>query len=130
MEDAPLPGAWWERVAPQITQKVDIVEILRVVMVLGLAMVAVLTILRPMVKSVLQVPALAAGASAPAVLAAPIKTVADLEGEIEAELDAQISANQESRRLPVLTKRVARKASQEPEHVARLIRSLLSEGER
>lgn len=130
IDEAPPAGAWWQRVAPQMTQRVDVVEILRVVVVLALAVVAIFTILRPMVKTVLQAPALVASPVAASLPQTPVKTVADLEGEIEAELDATISASLHSRRLPVLTKRVARKASQEPEHVARLIRSLLSEGER
>ena len=60
-----------------------------------------------------------------------VRTVADLEDEIEAELDADTLAKVgEMRRLPVLTKRIAKAAEDQPEHVARLVRSWLSDEER
>jgi hypothetical protein len=43
--------------------------------------------------------------------------VAELEGEIEAQLDA--AETKGDRKLPVLTKRVADGAMKEPEHVAK-----------
>jgi flagellar biosynthesis/type III secretory pathway M-ring protein FliF/YscJ len=54
-------------------------------------------------------------------------TVADLESQIEADLAA---ASGGPRRLTALTKRLSRTAEQEPEHVARLVRSLLADGDR
>jgi flagellar biosynthesis/type III secretory pathway M-ring protein FliF/YscJ len=53
------------------------------------------------------------------------RTVAELEGEIEAQLDA--AATQGDRRLPVLTKRVAEFTAKEPEHVAKVLRSWMKE---
>jgi len=53
------------------------------------------------------------------------RTVAELEGEIEAQLDA--AATQGDRKLPVLTKRVADGAIKEPEHVAKVLRSWMKE---
>jgi flagellar M-ring protein FliF len=53
------------------------------------------------------------------------RTVAELEGEIEAQLDA--AASQGDRKLPVLTKRVADGAIKEPEHVAKVLRSWMKE---
>ena len=61
---------------------------------------------------------------------APIKTVADLESEIEAQLDAAVSPNAESRRLPVLARRVSTITTKEPENVAKLIRGWMNEQER
>ena len=49
------------------------------------------------------------------------RTVAELEGEIEAQLDA--AETKGDRKLPVLTKRVADGAIKEPEHVAKVLRS-------
>ena len=60
----------------------------------------------------------------------PIRTVADLESEIEAQLDASVAPTAEQRRLPVLTKRVAALSAQEPENVAKLLRHWISEAER
>jgi flagellar M-ring protein FliF len=53
------------------------------------------------------------------------RTVAELEGEIEAQLDA--AETKSDRKLPVLTKRVADGAMKEPEHVAKLLRSWMKE---
>ena len=50
-----------------------------------------------------------------------------MEGAIEAELDA---ATGQRRKLPVLTKRVAKLASQEPEQLARIVRGWMAEGDR
>jgi flagellar biosynthesis/type III secretory pathway M-ring protein FliF/YscJ len=51
--------------------------------------------------------------------------VAELEGEIEAQLDA--AETKGDRRLPVLTKRVAEHTMKEPEHVAKVLRSWMKE---
>ena len=53
------------------------------------------------------------------------RTVAELEGEIEAQLDA--AETKGDRKLPVLTKRVADGALKEPEHVAKVLRSWMKE---
>lgn len=56
--------------------------------------------------------------------AAP-RTVADLESEIEAQLDAQAG---DGRRLPVLTRRAAGLAQKEPANTAKLLRGWMAEG--
>jgi flagellar biosynthesis/type III secretory pathway M-ring protein FliF/YscJ len=55
-------------------------------------------------------------------------TSEDMESEIEAELQA--SSETATRRLPVLTRRVATLSEKEPENTARLLRAWLTEGER
>lgn len=58
------------------------------------------------------------------------RTVADLESEIEAQLDAISAQKVEARKLPVLARRVSALSTKEPENVAKLIRSWMSEPER
>jgi len=53
------------------------------------------------------------------------RTVAELEGEIAAQLDA--AETKGDRKLPVLTKRVADTSLKEPEHVAKVLRSWMKE---
>jgi len=60
----------------------------------------------------------------------PLRTVADLEHEIEAQLDASAQQNAEARRLPVLARRVSSMSAKEPENVAKLLRSWINEVER
>jgi flagellar M-ring protein FliF len=55
------------------------------------------------------------------------KTVADLESEIDAELNAMTAQYAENRRLPVLTRRVSSVTVQEPENVAKLLRSWIQD---
>ena len=61
--------------------------------------------------------------------AAPLRTVEDLESEIEAELEAAADLGT-ARRLPVLTRRVVAMTQREPENAARLLRTWLAEEER
>jgi flagellar M-ring protein FliF len=94
--------------------------------VVALASFALFGILRPMsrrVATLAAVPALPAGATT----AARLPTVREMEGQIDAELDAASAGN---RRLPVLTKRVAKLASEEPEQLARIVRGWMTEDER
>ena len=94
--------------------------------VFALAMFALFGVLRPMVRSatrIAQVPQLPAAATG----TARLPTIKEMEGQIEAELDA---ASGQPRRLPVLTKRVAKLASDEPEQLARIVRGWIAEGER
>ena len=60
----------------------------------------------------------------------PIRTVADLEHEIEAQLDASTAPKLDSRRLPVLARRASAVTAKEPESAAKLLRSWINEGER
>jgi flagellar M-ring protein FliF len=59
-----------------------------------------------------------------------VKTVAELESEIEAQLDAEVSERLEGRRLPVLSRRASHVSMKDPENVAKLLRSWMSESER
>lgn len=54
------------------------------------------------------------------------RTIEEIEGEIEAQLDAAPAEG--DRRQPVLTRRVAQLASKEPESAAKLVRGWLTEG--
>ena len=59
------------------------------------------------------------------------RTVADLENEIEAQMDAQIAEKaSENRKLPVLTRRVSAITKKEPDQVAKLLRGWIREAER
>lgn len=55
------------------------------------------------------------------------KTVADLENEIDAELNALTAQYAENRRLPVLTRRVSAVTVNEPENVAKLLRAWITD---
>ncbi len=111
----------------------------RMVIVMVIAIVALLFVVRPMLKNTASVAgaavALGAGATFGAGAAAlppgqAPRTVADLESEIEARLDAAAAQGAEGRRLPVLTKRVTAISDSEPENVAKLLRGWIAEGER
>lgn len=132
--EPPPPDFWTEYKAP-------ILEGSRIGAVLILGLVALLFVVRPMLRRTGMAPvqvavatagvAAAAGA-APAVAAVAIpgvgpKTVAELESAIEAEMDAAAIGKAGERRLPVLARRVAAQATKEPENTAKLIRSWMSE---
>ena len=115
-----------QRYGPQIWEGARIVG----VVILGLF--AMLFFVRPLMR---QVGSLAAGTApgiAPSLAAPgqPVRTVADLEHEIEAQLDASSAPKVDSRRLPVLARRVTAMSAKEPENVAKLLRSWINEAER
>jgi flagellar M-ring protein FliF len=58
------------------------------------------------------------------------RTVAEMESEIEGQLDALTAQYAEDRRLPVLTRRVSAVTVNEPESVAKLLRGWISDQER
>jgi len=58
------------------------------------------------------------------------RTVAEMESEIDAQLDALTAQYAEDRKLPVLTRRVSAVTVNEPESVAKLLRSWIQDGER
>jgi flagellar M-ring protein FliF len=126
--DAPKPTA--------VQQMSDVLKqqwpsALRVVGVFALALLALFGVLRPIARSATRTvkpAALPAPAGAVAAAAARLPTVKEMEGQIEAELDAAVSG--QARRLPVLTKRVAKLASDEPEQLARIVRGWIAEEER
>lgn len=114
------PPPWWRRYAPLL------LDMGRIVAVLLIATFVVFGVVRPTVRRALG-PAEVSGA---AVVPQLPRTVADMEGEIAAELDNADEPAAPQRRLPVLTRRVAKLAQQEPENAARLVRSWLAEEER
>jgi flagellar M-ring protein FliF len=125
-EQAPVGPVWLElprQVAPYAPQ------VMRVLAVVTIAALALLVVLRPMLRVAFPASQLQ-GAAAQGSLPQAARTVADLEGAIEAELDAALGPIGEGRRLPVLTKRIARRAEEKPEDVARLVRTWLAEEDR
>jgi len=126
-----LAPSLWQRIAPPVTDYAP--QAVRLLGILAMALFAFSMVLRPMVRAAFPAPALVAATAAPAAGSLPqiVRTVADLEGDIEAELDAsEAPPSAEARRLPVLSKRIAKKAEAEPEHMARLVRSWLVEEDR
>jgi len=127
--DEDLAPSLWERIAPPVTDYAP--QAVRLLGILLMAVLAFSMVLRPMVRAVLPAQSMLSAAAPQAGLPQIVRTVADLEGEIEAELDASAApASAEARRLPVLSKRIAKKAEEEPEQMARLMRSWLVEEER
>jgi flagellar M-ring protein FliF len=132
-EETPAPSGW-QQYAPKLTPELGM-QALRIVGTVVLALVAIFMVLRPMMKAAFAAPggrAVAAVAAAPAAAVAAVsqggsRTVADLEGAIEAELDANEIPQSGALRLPALTKRVSKKADEHPEAVAKLVRSWLTE---
>jgi flagellar M-ring protein FliF len=115
-QETQLP--WWRQLGPRYG--IDVVQILKVGAVLLLAVLAYPFVLRPMVRMALP------SAALPEVFTAngmpQGKTVAELESELDAAANSV-------RRLPALTKRLAQRADEQPEEMARLVRSWLTEGE-
>jgi flagellar M-ring protein FliF len=109
-------------------------EGVRMVVIMVIALVALLFVVRPMLKTAATLTvATPVTAGAPTAVLPPghaPRTVADLESEIEARLDAAAAQGAEGRRLPVLTKRVTAISDSEPENVAKLLRGWIAEGER
>jgi flagellar biosynthesis/type III secretory pathway M-ring protein FliF/YscJ len=66
--------------------------------------------------------------------AAPVvtaKTVADMENEIEAQLEAAANSKAaENRRLPVLARRVSQLTDKDPANTAKLLRTWIVESDR
>jgi flagellar M-ring protein FliF len=119
----------------------------RMLTVLAVAGLLIFFVLRPLIGQIGSAPAAAralpAGSGAavaavplppgqlPAAAAAPLRTVAEMEGEIEAQLDA--AAQQKSLdtlRMPVLARKASAIVKAEPESAARLVRGWLNEEER
>ncbi|HEY0872538.1 MAG TPA: flagellar basal-body MS-ring/collar protein FliF [Vicinamibacterales bacterium] len=123
----PAAPTFWVRYGPSILDGARTVSVL----LIGLA--AIFFVVRPMMRRTgLAVPALAAagdGAAVPA-LDRP-RTVAELESEIEAQVEAAIAGKApDNLKLPVLKRKAAALASKEPENTAKLIRGWMTEAER
>jgi flagellar M-ring protein FliF len=97
---------------------------LRYLAILGIALYALLGILRPMARRATQMTAAAALPAATG--ASRLPTVQEMEGRIESELDAA----RQHQRLPVLSKRVAKLADEEPEQLVRIVRGWMQEEKR
>ena len=98
---------------------------LRGIGILLVALFALFGILRPLAKRATSVAA-APALPAPAVAAARLPTISEMEGQFD---DEGMNAGSQ-RRLPVLTKRVAKLASEEPEQLARIVRGWMAEDQR
>jgi flagellar M-ring protein FliF len=117
------PPSIFVRYAPQIN------EFGRLITVLVIGIVGFFFVVRPLLK---------AGGFAARPVAQPQlvevqrpRTVADLENEIEAQMDAQVLEKaSENRKLPVLMRRVSALTKKEPDQVAKLLRGWMHEAER
>jgi flagellar M-ring protein FliF len=107
------------RYQPQIEESARVVGLVLVVVL------AFLFVIKPLMAKVSAGVTASGGGMAVAVAGSRPRTVAELEGEIEAQLDA--AEQKGDRKLPVLTKRVADGAMKEPEHVAKVLRSWMKE---
>jgi flagellar M-ring protein FliF len=100
-----------------------------VVLILGLG--ALLFVVRPIMRAVLpprEKKAAVTVDTAPLPAATlPVKSIEEIEGEIEAQLDAKAAPQLQDRKTPVLQRRVAKIVTDEPENAARLVRSWLLE---
>lgn len=121
-----VPPTVFERYAPQVWEGSRMLG----VMVIGL--VALLVFVRPLMRrSSVAVPRqVAAAVAVPAAGGQVVRTVAELESEIEAQIDAAAAQRLSGRKLPVLAKKVSALSAKEPENVAKLLRSWISEAER
>lgn len=124
--EEPAKLTMWERVAPQAWEGG------RLLGVVVLGALAFFMFVRPLMRSAtatvtsvaVPAPVLAAGGPQP-------RTVRDLEGEIEAQLDAAVAEKSaENIKLPVLTRRLGALAAKEPENAARLLRMWLTQENR
>jgi flagellar M-ring protein FliF len=124
--EEPAKVTLWQRVAPQAWEGG------RILAVVVLGMLAFFMFVKPLMRSAtatvmgvaMPTPALQEGGPLP-------RTVRDLEGEIEAQLDAAVAEkSSENVKLPVLTRRLGALAAKEPENAARLLRMWLSQENR
>jgi flagellar M-ring protein FliF len=126
--EEPQPLTRLQQVTQYSTQIWDGARLLAVVILGALAMIF---FVRPLMRRA-GAGLLGPGQQAVALAAPgqPLRTVADLESEIEAQLDASAQQKLDSRRLPVLARKVSTMTAKEPENVAKLLRSWINEGER
>jgi flagellar biosynthesis/type III secretory pathway M-ring protein FliF/YscJ len=92
--------------------------------ILLVAFFALFGILRPLSRRALGV------ATTPALPAAGPTAKLPTVREMEGRMDAPAGAPGSQARLPVLTQRVVKLASDEPEQLARIVRGWIAEGER
>jgi flagellar M-ring protein FliF len=122
--DEETPPSIFVRYAPQITE----VGRLGTVLLIGLA--GFFFVIRPLLRAGGLSGRAAAAAGDMAIQLQRPRTVADLQGEIEAQLDAEAAEKASTNlKLPVLTKRVSAIAQREPAHMAKLLRGWIRESE-
>ena len=120
------PPTMLQRITPEIK------EGSRMLVIVGLAVFALLVLVKPLMAWSRR-PSGGTAAVSPALIAAPgqpIKTIADVESELEAKLDAAAMAKNPERKLPVLTRRVTNMSMKDPETIAKLLRTWMGESER
>jgi flagellar M-ring protein FliF len=122
--DEPAPSSFWQRNSRQV------MDWSRLVVILVVGAFALFGVIRPLIRQsfpLLPVVATSAGPALPQTLP---RTVQDLEGELDAHLQAVTDQNAKPRRLAALTRHVGNVSQKEPENAARLLRTWLSEDER
>jgi flagellar M-ring protein FliF len=127
-EPVEVPGPWWKEVAPTVvsTLGVSVSDLMRWGLVAMLSLVALFAVIRPMLKTALGPGGAAVLPRATAAAIGAPRTVAELESEMQAAL----AGSREAGRVPTLTRTIAAKAEQEPEHVAQLLRAMLAQEEK
>ena len=124
-----------EEVAPTVLEKIapKMWEGGRMLGIAAIGFLAFLMFVRPLMRragvEVVERQAVAVAAAMP-MPGQPLRTVADLESEIEAQIESAAAQRMEGRRLPVLTKKVSALTQNEPENVAKLLRSWIQEPDR
>lgn len=119
-DSVPAPTAWWQPIRDTVRD--NGLTLFRTLAIALLAVVAFFGVLRPMMRRATEI-------ASPQVLPAPAPmgdrppTVQELEGQMAA-------AGADARRLPSLSRQVARLANDEPEQLARIVRGWLAEEER
>jgi len=118
--EEPAPPSTWQVYGPQL------LDAARIGAVLLLGVLAFLFVVRPIVSRA--VAALPSGQTQVERLPNQLpRTVQEVEGDLEAELDA-VTGSQ--RKLPILTKRLTEMTTKSPDNAARLIRTWLAEEEK
>ena len=117
--EEPAPPSAWQVYGPQV------LDAARIAAVLLLGVLTFLFVVRPIVRRA--VVALPSGQAQVERLPNQLpRTVQEVEGDLEAELDA-VAGSQ--RKLPILTKRLTEMTTKSPDSAARLIRTWLAEEE-
>ena len=127
----------WSYFPPEVptvteTLGVSVGDLLRWAMVGVLALVALFAVIRPMMRTALGgvgpgpalVTAGTAGVAVPALAGG--RTVAELEGEMQAAIEAR----REPGRAASATKSIAARVDSQPEHVAQLVRAMMAQEEK
>jgi flagellar M-ring protein FliF len=121
VDEAPKPTVW-QRLAPQAYGSS------RLIAVVVLGALAFFMFVRPLMRraTVTAVPV-----EPPELGEGRPRTVGDLEGDLEAQIEATLAQrSSEHVKLPVLTRRLGTLATKEPEHAARLLRMWMSQENR